>query len=284
MIPSHFGDASRPMAGARLASVVSLMLLLVPHSLPAQPAESEVSGPDSVETAESIPVIPPRDAYGLDQVQDETDLTYEDSEVYYGLLHRAQQIPADELKAAGRAFVQQRREVSGLPPFPDMLKHPREWRGQPVYLSGHLQQTIEYPAAANPWGIETLYESALYTDDSQLHPITVVFTNKPDNLPVKEGLVDRVRVAGYFLKLYLYPSADQKIRKAPLILADTLTVLPTPDPGPLVPREWVIAFVIVLAVLAAIFVARIVMVDRARREQRHRETEPHERPDFSGLG
>src|SRR5690606_28382922 len=137
--------------------------------------------------------------------------------------------------------VQERRQKSNLPTFVDIIRNTKEFRGQPIRMQGHVLQTIEYEAIDNPYGIEKLYESTLFTEDSQSHPATIVFLEKPDNLPISGDLIDGVTVNGYFLKTYLYPSSDNTTRKAPLILAKTVSVPPqisSAKPSPLGPTVY----------------------------------------------
>lgn len=166
------------------------------------------------------------DPLGLSAVRDDYWLVADDNKAYYNLLNRARQTPLEELETAAREFRAQRLTESKLPQFVDMIRHSKKYIGQPVTMRGHILQTLEYKADENPFGIEQLYESMLYTDDSQAHPTTVVFLEKPENLPLGGELVNGVTVSGYFLKVYWYPSSDNATRKSPLILAHTLHVQP----------------------------------------------------------
>lgn len=230
------------------------------------------------------PVQIPSDTYGLEKVEDVTVLEWSDVEAYYGLLHHASQVSQEALRAAGREFAALRQQQTGLPPFRDMLRHPEAWRGQPVYMEGHILQTIEFEAADNPYGIQHLYESALYTEDSAHHPSTIVFLQKPDDLPIGGETVGSVAVSGYFLKLYVYPSSDKKTRKAPLILAKTITVFPTPKAVPVIPTPWLLAGLILILGLLVLGVSRSFHSDRRRLSTYRRKELDDDRPDFPQLG
>lgn len=180
----------------------------------------------SISSGEEQPTVTEDDPLGFNLVRDDWWLTGNENPAYYGLLNKAAEVSQAELAKDAIAFLKQRREKTRLSTFVDMIRNTQEFRGQPVQMKGHILQTLEYEAVENPYGIETLYESTLYTDDSQSHPTTVVFLEKPDNLPVGGETVNGVTVNGYFLKTYLYPSSDETTRKAPLILAKTLTVKP----------------------------------------------------------
>lgn len=170
--------------------------------------------------------------FHLDQVQDRTFLDEADVEGYYGLLNQARQQEVPAVSAAAQKFLAGRRPQSKkfgrVPPekfplFADLLNEPEPYRGQPVTLRGHSQEMKRYAAEENPYGITTLYECSLFTDDSQSHPTTVVFTEAPADLPLGEQIVDGVVVSGYFLKLRAYYARDEKTRVAPLILARSIT-------------------------------------------------------------
>jgi hypothetical protein len=170
--------------------------------------------------------------FHLDQVQDRTFLEEVDVEGYYGLLNQARQQEVPAVSAAAQKFLAARRPQSKkfgrVPPekfplFADLLNEPEPYRGQPVTLRGHSQEMKRYAAEENPYGITTLYECSLFTDDSQSHPTTVVFTEAPADLPLGEQIVDGVVVSGYFLKLRAYYARDEKTRVAPLILARSIT-------------------------------------------------------------
>lgn len=170
--------------------------------------------------------------FNLDRVQDRTFLEEADVEGYYGLLNRARQQDVSQVSAAAREFLDgrqpQSKKFGKVPPekfplFADLLNEPEPYRGKPVTLRGHSQEIKRYAAEENPFGITTLYECSLFTDDSQSHPTTVVFTEAPADLPLGEKIVDGVVVSGYFLKLRAYHARDEKTRVAPLILARSIT-------------------------------------------------------------
>lgn len=171
-------------------------------------------------------------ALNLDRVQDRTFLEEADINGYYGLLDRARNHEVNEVASAASKFLEARRPQSRkygqVPPekfplFADLLNEPEPYRGQPVTLRGHSQEMKRFAAEENPYGITTLYECSLFTDDSQSHPTTVIFTEAPPELPLGEKIVDGVVASGYFLKLRAYHARDEKTRVAPLILARSIT-------------------------------------------------------------
>lgn len=252
-----------------LTRILALCTLLLMTAAPASSAEVSV-------------YIAPKD-YGLPDVENDVWLRATDTEAYYGLLHHASQVPDAALRAAGQEFIQQREQKTGLPTFVDMLRNSPEFKGQPVFLRGHILQTQKASALENPFGIETIYESSLFIDDAQGNLTTIVFLDKPEGLPIGGEMVDGVEVAGYFLKLYWYPANDNQTHKAPLILARTITLRAPTQHGPLVPA-WISypALLIGFLVLASI-VWYVQRADRKRLVDRREEALEQQRPDFSGI-
>lgn len=236
----------------------------------------------SISSGDEQPTLSEDDPLGLNLVRDDWWLTGNENPAYYGLLNKSNEISQKELADDARAFIRKRREESKLSTFVDMIRNTKEFRGQPVQMKGHILQTLEYEADENPYGIERLYESTLYTADSQSHPTTVVFLDKPENLPIGGETVDGVTVNGYFLKTYLYPSSDETTRKAPLILAKTLTVqppkvttLPT-ETNPFI--YWGVGGCLIFLILVIVLVQRS---DRKRMLENQKNRLNEEQPVFS---
>ena len=216
------------MFDIRFQNHFTSMLIAAAFSLNFLMLNIECSAQDvSISSGDEQPTISEDDPLGLKLVRDDRWLTANENPAYYGLLNQANEIPQQELAASAKEFIQKRRTEAKLSTFVDMIRNTKEFRGQPVVMKGHILQTLEYEAEENSFGIEHLYESTLYTEDSQSHPTTIIFLEKPDNLPLGGETVNGVTVYGYFLKTYLYPSSDKATRKAPLILAKTLTVQPS---------------------------------------------------------
>lgn len=230
-----------------------------------------------------VPVVPDPEEYRLSEVEDDVWLRHTDTPAYYGLLHHAGRVPPDRLRAAGAEFVRQRAEQTGLPTFVDMLRNSSAYQGQPVLLRGHILQTQRAAALDNPYGIETIYESSLFIDDSQGNLTTVVFLEKPEGLPIGGELVDGVEVAGYFLKLYWYPAGDQQTHKAPLILAHTVTVRPPAVHGPLVPPRIAYPLLLIGFVVLVAIVWSVQRSDRKRLIDRREQELEQRRPDFTAI-
>ncbi len=228
--------------------------------------------------------------FDLSQVTDRSELSFEESTPYYGILAHVRGVPAADLSSAADQFCHQRWESSSrfsrrpeadFPVFVDLIEDPASYRGEPVTLSGHLIRLIKSQAGPNDFGVDTLYEGWLVTEDSQQHPATIICTDIPPGMPIGEDTIDGVSVTGYFLKLRTYPSRDNKIRFAPLILAHTLSWNPVAaSPG------WSVSPFILYGGLALCTIAVIAIAwlsarhNRRLRDARFRESVPDEPPEF----
>lgn len=167
---------------------------------------------------------------------------------YYAILHHAQVIPSDRLRQAAFRYRQVRHEqsplfrdkpISEFQPFVDLFKNPDKYIGQPVTMTGYTRRLVSVPADPNPYGIETLYELWLFTDDSQNNPLVVVCSEVPEDLPRGDDLINGITVTGYFFKLYGYDAEDNK-RLAPMLLAHRVTWNPPKPAEPLPISPWVL--------------------------------------------
>jgi hypothetical protein len=111
----------------------------------------------------------------------------------------------------------------------------------------------------------------------------VIFTSPPDNLDLGASLIDGVTVTGYFLKLYTYVAKDQKVRFAPLVLADTVHVQEFSGLVPIAPGWTIYAGLGAVAALLAAAMWRARRSDRRHRERQVRHVEPESPPDFDAL-
>ncbi len=248
-------------------------------------------GLPSVAAAQSADVSLDAESLQLDAVADRTELAFEERPAYFGILDHVRRVPPGELNAAAAAFVhdrwQQSRELhtpeaADFPLFADMLKHPDAYRGQPVAVQGHAIKSVKY-AANNDYGLDPLYEIWLVTSDSQQHPTTVICTELPPGFPLGEDLVDGVSVAGYFLKLHLYPSQDRKGRVAPLILARTVAVNEPAAVRFPIPVPVIYAGVLILMAALVFFTWRASRGDRAFQAQRRARLNEPKPEDLAGL-
>ncbi len=185
--------------------------------------------------AQSTPVTLDPVEFGLDRIQERARLEFEERDAYFGILDHVRRVDPVELRAAADEFLRKRWEADPMgaetfqefPILADMLRNPAEYRGQPVILRGHVIRTVRYESD-NEFGLSPLSESWLVTPNSQSHPMTVIYTQANERLPIGEEMVNGAQVVGYFLKLKPYGARDQKTRLAPVILAHTVDVRPPP--------------------------------------------------------
>jgi len=229
--------------------------------------------------------------FDLSHVTDRSELSFEDSAAYYGILDHARDVSAESLRAAADELRRQHWESSEryrdrpeaeFPTFVGLIEEPASYRGQPVTLSGHLIRLVKSSAGPNDFGINTLYEGWLVTENSQQHPATIICTEIPPGMPIGEELIDGVSVTGYFFKLQTYPSRDKKIRFAPLILAHSMSWNPPVEGA----AGWSLSpFVLSLGVVLCTIATLIYFWLSARRHRRqrdvrYRESVPDDPPDF----
>ncbi|MBI1347844.1 hypothetical protein GC163_16330 [bacterium] len=172
----------------------------------------------------------------LQPLRDNTiGLEYRDRPAYFYGLWLCQQLDPKLLTEYALAFRNQRqaaspkyanKKSSEFPQFVDVFQHPQEYRGKPVVLHGYFRKLIQSDAGPNDLQIDQIYEGWFYNDDSQGNPAVVVFTQKPEGLPVGGDITEEVRFAGYFLKMYGYQAQDTT-RKAPLFVAGTVQWYPS---------------------------------------------------------
>ncbi|MFH1300807.1 MAG: hypothetical protein ABIK07_07070 [Planctomycetota bacterium] len=172
----------------------------------------------------------------FNEVQDkyEFGIRAEEKALYYYVLKHLRETSLKDQKQAAEFNLQQRRSELKtfrehprlkLPLFPDIFKNNSRYKGRLVTLTGRVRKLIHYPAEKNEYGITTLYEAWLFTDDSQQNPTVVICTEVPKSLeaglPQGTDVIDHVTVTGYLFKMYVY-NAQDVTRVAPMILAQQL--------------------------------------------------------------
>ncbi len=223
----------------------------------------------------------------LDNVRDSTlGVRYEERDAYFRILQLAQEVPLTRQKEYADVFREERRQShpryskrkpSEFPNFVDLFQSPDDYRGRPVSLHGVLRKLTKFDPGKNSQGIAEAYEGWLYTDDSQGNPTVIVFTGKPQDLPVGGDLTEEIRVTGYFFKMYGYDAQDVA-RKAPLLLAGEIEWRPGPKgyvAKPLSLEAYLIATFVVFVVGYAAW--------QSNRHQMARRVKPPVEADFSKL-
>lgn len=190
--------------------------LLVHEELPpgvfvGSAADAEPSGSDpiqsGIESQPESPATPPEiDPTVFEGIRDKTRRI--PPEAYFHLLDLARRVPDEELEEQAR-----RRALT----FAHFSASPKLFRGQPVFLKGHLRRMTEIKPVENREGFETLYEGWLFTEESQDNPYVIIVSRLPDDFPLGGSIVEDVSFAGYFLKLWAYRAGDGD-RYAPLLI------------------------------------------------------------------
>lgn len=232
------------------------------------------------ESADEVP-LPDKALWSV--VEDRTlGVRSNESGLYYRLLRQVEGQSDAQLEAAAKRQVQSRkdavprlRERAEFPVFVDMFQNPREYQGEVVTLKGHARQVRKYPAGSNAEGIETLYETWIYTDDAQSNPAVVISRDISGNLPVGDDLQVPVTATGYFFKIYGYRARDTT-RVAPMVLAARVDA--TPVAALAGPPWWL------YALSAAIFLALLIWLAFSYRNERRRTRLIDDLPpDFTDL-
>mgnify|MGYP000395093817 CR=1 FL=1 len=220
------------LSSRRIRTLVGLVSLLAPLTLLADEKASE--DPFKPFPEQLQPSL-------FNEVQDKAlgGVLDDEETLYYYVLNHLQETSLQDQKQAAEFNLQNRRSELKtfrehpelkLPLFPDIFKNMKRWKGRLVTLTGRVRKLVHYPASEdNKFGIKTLYEAWMFTDDSQQNPVVVICTEVPpalkNGLPEGTDVIDHVTVTGYVFKMYLY-SAQDTSRIAPLILAQRLEWTP----------------------------------------------------------
>jgi hypothetical protein len=187
----------------------------------------------------------------LESVRDNTlGLEPQDRHAYFYMLWLCRTVGTPAIAQFAHEFREQRRLANPryaklpaheFPTFVDVFQHPQVYRGRPVTLRGYFRRLVKYEPGENDLGIRHVYEGWLYTLDSQSNPAVVIFTKKPEGLPIGGDLTEEVQFSGYFLKMYGYAAQDTT-RKAPLFIAGEVQWFPHPPPAqPIAVPLWLYA-------------------------------------------
>lgn len=144
-----------------------------------------------------------------------------------------------------------RRNVS----FADLfLDGRRDYQFQLVEVKGRLVRVkaMERSKALIDAGVAELYQAwVIPHNEPRGNPVCVVITELPEGVQPANRMNYNVVVVGYFFKLFHYESAEPsktdpnrfEWKKAPLLIARGLSVLPEPD-GPGVWASWFIPIIV----------------------------------------
>ncbi|MEX0715611.1 MAG: hypothetical protein WD066_03450 [Planctomycetaceae bacterium] len=217
----------------------------------------------------------------------------QERDAYLQSLLQARLVDPSRLEAAADEFLRKRmaergsnKSLATYERYLDAYRQPEAYRGRPVTFRGHARRIAEMEVEENEYGIDTIYEVWLFTEDSQGNPLVVACTSIPDGIPTGRDLVpavETVEVTGYLLKMTGYGARDTN-RIVPLVVAGRLKWTIPPE-SPTVGALWWVLGPITGIVLAAIafLVLRSRAEERAFRARRARETGEGAAPDFDAL-
>ena len=258
----------------RTLILTALIAMCAPLSVLADDSVSDPFQPFADQLAPSL----------FNEVQDRDfrGIIPEEKTLYYYVLKHLQETSLKEQKQAAEFNLQERRsELESfkkhpqlkLPLFPDIFKNSSRYKGRLVTLTGRVRKLIHYPAEKNDYGIKTLYEAWLFTDDSQQNPTVIVCTEVPkdlqNGLPKGTDVIDHVTVTGYLFKMYAY-NAQDTTRVAPLILSKQLEWSPqaVDEKGSQLISQLIAGGLVFLIVGVAFAMWRVMQKDKEFKEKR----------------
>jgi hypothetical protein len=151
-----------------------------------------------------------------------------DAQAYTELLVMANYTSANAFARAARSDLT----------YAHLVANPARYRGEVVRIEGRLRRILrlkeELPPEARAQGVHDLYQAWIFPEGSGHNPFRVDFPELPPDFD--RGLLGKekvepplqVRCAGYFFKRFRYTSEAGKEKDAPLVIAHSLTLLPTP--------------------------------------------------------
>ena len=173
-----------------------------PQLAPVELEEVVVPGPNDLDPAEMAKF---KEMEGL--IADRNALRGREMLAYWQLMAWSRTEPFDKFEK--RAL----RE----PAFTQLWEQPAQYRAKPIRLRMHVRRVLQYDAPENPLGLKVAFEAWGWTDESKSYPYTVVFANKPPELPVGPDVEGEVIFVGYFLKNMAYTAFDKRLA-APLLV------------------------------------------------------------------
>ncbi|MEO6808280.1 MAG: hypothetical protein ABI353_04125 [Isosphaeraceae bacterium] len=179
--------------------------------------------PRSSPAAQASPLPPADDAPEFQGIRDKTVLGPNDMAAYATLFRRVQETPAAELAAKARHDVV----------YSMLFDDPKRFRGLPIHLEGSVRRVLVHDDA-DPKVVSDgrMYESWVFTPDSQNNPVVMATKTVPKTLPIGDEVLEHVSFNGYFLKQMVYRDGQNNLRFAPLLVGRlTHTTETRPDTG-----------------------------------------------------
>ncbi len=220
-------------------------------------------------TIEDPTRVPPLSADLLDAVKDETGMpsSAESKErlAYEQAVVIANRTPLKLFKASLR------KEVT----FAHMHRHPDDYRGEVVQVSGFLRRVREYKPSLNEMkgGVKAVYEVWIVNNEyGPNNPAALICTSLPEGVEVSEKVEGSVpaTLIGYFFKKYQFKAQDAKkegeFRVAPLLIGHLTLERQSKGSSDSVWTNMLVPFI--LATLAGTFILVFVMTWAFRRADR----------------
>lgn len=244
-------------------------------------------------------------------------LSPDENEPYYRILHHVRNLPQSTLSEAARKFrlsmidrfaertvrekidggsgtesqkkalqkqldkklEEYREDLLSYPLIRDAFNQAEQCQGEVVSFSGHIRQAVSFPAGENDFGIETLYQLALFDEESKGYPVIIVCTEVPKGLPLNfpdTQVVDGVSVTGYYFKLFAYEGMED-LQAVPLILAKSVSWTP-PAPTSHEFPDWGYGFVIAVGVVVLFMIVRSNRPTNRLKSVREKMSSPEDNP------
>lgn len=262
---------SRSSGTLRLASVITMLLvvgLLMKRAadertwfwLTGAPA-NQAAGPSTVTVAPNDPVVSPPTPGPTDQDEGEQEAVVEQ---FQAISDGTTQLGREEMPAYWRLFAwTQHQSLAELQARADhtavlnqFVQHPAEQRGKLFQLDLNVRRVLSFDAPRNSAGIEKVYEIWGWTTESKAWLYVVLTAELPPGMPVGPDVHERVRFAGYFLKVQGYQAAGAGPRDKPLVaplFVGRLAWKPAVAAAPVSARSyWVEGAVALVALVGAV--------------------------------
>lgn len=125
-----------------------------------------------------------------------------------------------------QSFSELEQRANHNPVLTQIWEQPQRFRGQPIRLRLHVRRVLEHDIdpQKNNLGVSKVYEAMGWTDESKSLPYTVVFFDRPPQLPIGPEVETEVVFVGYFLKIMTYAAFDDTRRGTPLLMGRVRTI------------------------------------------------------------
>lgn len=171
-----------------------------------QPAYQEivVPGPNDLD-----PAVMAEFASREELITDKAELRSREMIAYWDLLGWSR----------SQSFADLEQRARRDPALTQIWQEPNKHRGRPFRLKLHVRRVLEWDTdpKQNPLGATKVYEAMGWTDESKSLPYTIIFLEKPPQLPVGNEVEADVIFVGYFFKILTYTAFDSR-RGTPLLM------------------------------------------------------------------